>query len=182
MPIEMPFKIVANACEKTGTSVILIGGQALGVHGYQRVTLDVDFMITEGDYEKLRSVICAAGYREVVRTDVAAKLCARSDDLVDIDFMFVNKSTYDGVKKDSKEEKYKECGLLVPKLTHLIALKLHAIKQQPEVRELKDLNDIVELIKANKLDVRTDEFRTLCRNFGTDALYKKILKYTKTDG
>lgn len=178
----IPFGIMAQACQKTAASVILIGGQAVGVRGYQRVTLDIDFMITEADYEKLKPAIGAAGYQEVVRTSVAAKLRAESEHLLDIDFMFVEAETFRGIQRESKWETFQDAQFLVPKLEHLIILKLHAIKQQPAVRELKDLNDIVELIKANRLDVRSQGFKSLCLKFGTPELYQKILQYTQSNG
>lgn len=179
MSAQMPFDIVARACRKTASSVILIGGQAVGVRGYQRVTLDVDFMVTEADYEKLKPAICAEGYRETVRTDVAAKLRAESEHLIDIDFMFVEAETFRGIQKESKAETFQDVQFLVPKPEHLIALKLHAIKQQPDLRELKDLNDIVELIRANQVDVLSESFKSMCLKYGTPELYQKILQHTK---
>jgi hypothetical protein len=175
----LPFDIVARACQKTKGSVILIGGQAMGVRGYQRVTLDVDFMTTEVVYEKLKPAICTAGYSEVARTHVAAKLRAESENLLDLDFMFVEAETFCGIQKECKTETFQDAEFLVSKSEHLIALKLHAIKQQPSARELKDLNDIVELIKANRLDISSDSFKSLCLKFGTPESYKKILEYAK---
>jgi len=178
----MPFGMISKACKQTGSTLILIGGQAVGVRGYQRVTLDVDFMITEADYEKLKPAMCAAGYQEVTRTAVAAKLRAESENLVDVDFMFVDTDTFSGIQSESEAETFQEASFLVPKPEHLIALKLHAIKQQPIVRELKDLNDIVELVKANHLDTSAEGFKSLCLKFGTQELYQKILHYTKQNG
>src|SRR3989338_1099319 len=68
---KLPFHLVDQACKKTGSSVILIGGQALSAWGYQRMTLDVDFMITEPDYMKIKPEMCASGFQEMVRTSVA---------------------------------------------------------------------------------------------------------------
>ncbi|MCM8776175.1 MAG: nucleotidyltransferase family protein [Candidatus Omnitrophica bacterium] len=181
-PAPIPFQIVANACQKTGTRVILIGGQALGARGYQRVTLDLDFMITEQDYERLKPAMEREGYSEIVRTEIAVKMRAASDELIDIDFMFVDPGTFDGIRKEASQENFEGCNFWVPKPEHLIALKLHAIKQQPDVREMKDLNDIVELIRGNPIDPQSDTFRSLCLKFGTSALYKKILAALKVHG
>ncbi len=182
MPAKTPFRLIADACKRTVTSVVLIGGQALGAHGYQRLTLDVDFLITEGDFNLLREPLSKAGYREVVRTDVAVKLSSDAEDLIDIDFMFVDTKTFEKIKGEGKEESYDGHPFCVPKLEHLIALKLHAIKQQPKVRELKDLSDIVELIRRNRVDVGSEAFRSTCLNFGTPELYQKILEYTQDEG
>lgn len=182
MPARTPFHLIAEACERTGTSVVLIGGQALGAHGYPRLTLDVDFLITEDDFNPLPALLCEAGYREVVRTDVAAKFSSDSEDLIDIDFMFVDPKTFEKIKEEGKEASYEGRLFRIPKLEHLIALKLHAIKQQPKVRELKDLSDIVELIRRNHVDVASEAFKSTCLNFGTPELYQKILGYTQDEG
>lgn len=170
MPDQIPFSIVRDACKETGATVVLIGGQALASRGYQRLTLDVNFMITEKDYEKLKPAIFSKGYREVIKTNVAAKWQCQSSDLIDIDFMFVDVDTFETIKKAAKLEDYEESQFLVPKAEHLIALKLHAIKQQPKKRELKDLNDIMQLVKANNMDIQSQSFQNLCKQFGTAEL------------
>ena len=182
MATNLPFSVVRDACHETGVRVILIGGQALGSRGYQRMTLDVDFMIVDTDYDRLMNAVCARGFREAVRTHVAAKLPAESGCFVDIDFLFVDAKTFEGVYGDATEEDYKEAKFLVPKVEHLIALKLHAIKQQPRSRELKDLADVVELIRANKIDVCRDAFKSMCLKFGTPELYHKIRMHGESDG
>lgn len=182
MPVKTPFRLVADACKRTGTSVVLIGGQALSAHGYQRLTLDVDFLITENDFDQLRQAFSKAGYREVVRTNVAAKFSSDSEDLIDVDFMFVDQKTFEKIRGEGKRESYEGSTFWVPSLEHLIALKLHAIKQQPKVRELKDLSDIVELVRRNHVDVSAESFKSICLDFGTPELYQKIVEYTQDGG
>ena len=182
MSAQVPFSYVADACKEAKISAILIGGQALASRGYQRLTLDVDFMVTEEDYEKLKPAISSRGYSEVVRTNVAAKWQGQSPDLIDIDFMFVDRATFEAIKKESKEEDYYDGKFLVPKVEHLIALKLHAMKQQPQRREPKDLNDVIQLIRTNRIDVKAKAFESLCKQFGTDDLYRKIVYHTQIDG
>ena len=63
---------------------------------------------------------------------------------------------------------------IVPSLNHLVALKLHAIKYNPKIREYRDLADIMELIRINKVEVKDREFKNLCLKYGTEELYNKI--------
>ena len=58
----------------------------------------------------------------------------------------------------------------------MIALKLHAIKHNQKIREFKDLPDIVNLIRANKVKYKTAEFRELCLKYGTKEMYDKIME------
>lgn len=36
------------------------------------------------------------------------------------------------------------------------------------------MGDILELIEANDLNVESEDFRDLCRRYGTDSLYNDI--------
>ena len=63
----------------------------------------------------------------------------------------------------------------MPSLQHLIAMKLHAIRQNPTQREPKDLQDIFELIAENGVNVQEKSFRELCLKYGTQELYQKIV-------
>ena len=63
----------------------------------------------------------------------------------------------------------------IPSIEHLIALKLNVLKQVGKARELKDLADIVALVKIGKLDVKDDKFRLLCKKYGTIQIYENIV-------
>ena len=179
MAVQIPFQIVADICRKTGGRVILIGGQALGVRGYQRMTLDLDFMLTEKDYAKMKPALEGAGYREMARTQIAAKMRADAAEAMDIDFLFVAPETFHAVESEAGEENFAGNRFRVPKTEHLIALKLHAAREQPQARELRDLADIIELIKANGINAKSADFKSLSLKFGTAELYDKILRAVK---
>ena len=68
---------------------------------------------------------------------------------------------------------------IVPSLNHLLAMKFHAMKQSPKLREMKDLLDVAVMIKENKVNVSSDDFRDLCLRYGTPEIYKKILDQFK---
>ena len=63
----------------------------------------------------------------------------------------------------------------MPSVFHLIALKLHSIKNNPK-REITDFPDIIRLISYNNIDVDSGDFRALCLRFGTEDLYERIKK------
>jgi hypothetical protein len=66
----------------------------------------------------------------------------------------------------------------VPSLDHLIALKLHAIAQNPSARESVDLPDIIRLVRANHIDSAEVSFKQLVLSYGSQALYDQIAKAT----
>ena len=87
--------------------------------------------------------------------------------------------TFQNIIKDAKGIEVMGRKLLVPSAEHLIALKLHAIKNDPK-RETKDLNDVFELIKAKGLDVRSSKFKDFCLKFGNAGLFERIQKWAGT--
>ena len=60
-----------------------------------------------------------------------------------------------------------------PALSHLIALKLHAIRNNP-AREPGDLGDIARLLLANPNTLSTDQLRALCTQFGPPGIAAKL--------
>ncbi len=95
---------------------------------------------------------------------------------MDVDFMFVDKDTLDKIINAGKEISIANQKFIVPRLNHLIALKLHAIRYNPKIREYKDLPDIIQLIRINELNVKDVEFKNLCLKYGTEELYNRILE------
>ena len=84
----------------------------------------------------------------------------------------------EGVLTETGEAQVMSEKFRVPSLNHLIALKLHALKNNLPHRELRDLRDIIELVKQHKIDVKTESFRNLCQKYGTEEVYKKICELT----
>lgn len=182
MSQENPFRIVRAACKDAGVSVVLVGGYALGAHGHQRFTKDVDFVVAEQDVDKLVSALSKTGYREVLRSPVVVR-CAPEDEASEVvDLMPVDAHTFGKMKTEAREEDYGGERFLVPKLDHLMAMKLHALREQFETRKTKDLPDIVELLKRNHLDVTSERFRDLCYTYGTPELYQEIVSWVKPRG
>jgi len=173
------FHLISAVCKKRNVSCVLIGGFAVNYYKVSRQTADVDFLITKDGYEKILSLLEAEGLKEDYTQEVFARLTADKADFMDLDFMFVDKETLDKIIKEGKTVEIAEQKFIAPCLNHLIALKLHAIKHNPEIRELKDFLDIAELIKVNKINIKSDEFRALCLKYGTEELYNKLLSWVQ---
>ncbi len=65
---------------------------------------------------------------------------------------------------------------IVPSLNHLIALKLHFIRYNPKIRLSRDLPEIVNLIRINKVNIDDKKFKELCLKYGTEEIYRRILE------
>lgn len=69
----------------------------------------------------------------------------------------------------------------MPSLDHLLALKLHVLKQRLRHRIAKDLNDVVMLVLKNGLDIRAEKYKKLFLKYGNADLYAKTLRATAPD-
>jgi hypothetical protein len=96
---------------------------------------------------------------------------------IDIDFMIVDETTRSKIIETGKAVEVVGEKLIIPSVEHLIALKLHAMKNNFKNRMLKDLPDVINLIKANNIDFKSSEFKSLCLKYGTEDIYKSILGF-----
>ncbi|MBN1354543.1 MAG: nucleotidyltransferase [Candidatus Omnitrophica bacterium] len=170
------FHLISAITKKEGIRCVLVGGFAINYYNVARQTVDVDFLMTKEDFKRISKYLENAGFELDYSQEVFARFKGPDYYLMDIDFMFVDKETLDKILKDSKETFIAKQKFIVPSLNTLIALKLHAVKYNRKLREYKDLPDVINLIRVNRLDYKSKEFRGLCLKYGTEELYNKILK------
>jgi len=168
--------LISDIFKKVGVTGVLVGGFAVNYYRVSRQTADVDFLITHEDFKKISIFLKKADYRQDSLQEVFARFTTDSSYLMDIDFMFVDKETLDKIIKEGKEISIAEQKFMIPCLNHLIALKLHSLKYNLKLRENKDMPDIIELIRINKVDFKSKEFHQLCLKYGTEEIYNKILE------
>lgn len=171
------FHLMGALSKNEHVSCVLIGGFAINFYKVTRQTADVDFLITRDDFGKIESLLEKQGFKKDYVEKVFTRFKSNQINLMDLDFMFVEKETLDKIVKEGKEITIAGQNFLVHSLLHLIALKLHSIKYNPRLRELKDLPDIISLVQENNVDVKGKEFKELCLKFGTEDLYKKIVNF-----
>lgn len=177
MAYQSIFHLVSDITKKTGIPIVLIGGFAVSHYKYARQTMDVDFLIKKEDFEKILTLLEKAGYKIDYSQEVFSRLISTDGLLMmDIDFMFVDEETFAKIIKDSQKTSIAGCEFRVPSLEHLIALKLHAVKYNPKLRLAKDIPDIINLIRINKVDVKSKKFKELCLKYATEEIYQKILE------
>ncbi|MFH1259854.1 MAG: nucleotidyl transferase AbiEii/AbiGii toxin family protein [Elusimicrobiota bacterium] len=165
------FHLISEISKKEGITCVLIGGFAVNHYNVTRLTADIDFLTTENDFKKISQLLKKAGYSTKYRQEFFTQLESASGNfLTDIDFMFVNNETLSGIVKDSKKIKIAGLDFLVPSIKHLLALKLHSLKNNFNFRENKDIPDIIDLIKSNNIKFQGNEFEELCLKYGNKKL------------
>ena len=170
------FSLISDLIQRTGISCILIGGFAVNFYKVTRQTADIDFLITKEDFNKISAFLTKAGYKTISSQDAFSQLQSNQASLMDVDFMFVDEETLAQIKKSGREIEISGKLFLIPSLDHLIALKLHAIRHNYKIRLTKDLPDIINLIRINKIDVKNTGFKELCLKYGTEDIYRKIVE------
>lgn len=173
------FHLISSALLEKKAKLVLIGGFAANYYGVSRQTIDLDFLTTKADFKKIVGILKQEGYKKDCSQDIFVRLRTDTDYLLDLDFMFVDKETLSKIIKEGKTTDIANQKFIIPSLMHLIALKLHSIKNNPK-RTAKDLIDIIEMVKVNKIDTRSKDFKDLSIEYGTKALYNEILDKSKT--
>lgn len=166
---------LADAFDPQRPEALLIGGLALPAYGVVRQTLDVDCVAAADAAPKLHRVLIAAGYEEAGSSETVARYRHASPMLLDVDLMLVDRETYDKLLRDSRAWPPEQNRWRVPSLPHLAALKLHAIKNNPD-RRGKDVGDIADLVRRHPKALARDEMRELCERFGPANIFEEIEK------
>lgn len=154
---------------------ILIGGHAMNIYGLSRQTGDIDLLIPENDRETWKNILLNAKYALFHEQSAFMQFSPPSPSEWPIDFMLVDSDTYSQISEQSLEKEIDEVKISVPGLTHLMALKLHALNQESRRRELKDMDDLIGLLENSDMDIRGDEFRDLCFKFADNSIYEQII-------
>lgn len=152
---------------------MLIGGRSLEAHGYVRNTKDVDFLIATHDIPVMERLLTSIGYRKEAETEIFSRWKHSSMEAEDVDLMFVGAATFDSLNQDCVTMQIGSAVLRVPSVAGIAALKLHAIKNNPE-RLAKDSTDIISLMRLNPAALDYDGLRTLCGKFGNAEIWAKL--------
>jgi hypothetical protein len=164
---------LAKSLNSQRPEALLIGGQALPLYGVERQTVDVDCLAAAEGATILQRVLLAAGYTEAGRSETVVRYRHASPMMVDVDVMLVDQQTYDGLRRESQEWRTEETMWRVPSLPHLIALKLHSMKNNPHRFE-RDLPDIRSLLRENPQVLSRAELEELCAEFGPPGILAEL--------
>ena len=164
---------LAQSLDPQRPEALLIGGQVLPRYGVERQTVDVDCLAAARGAAKLHWVLSTAGYEEAGRSETVVRYRHSSPMLVDVDVMLVDQQTFDKMLRDSHEWRMGESVWRVPSFPHLIALKLHSMKNNPRRYE-RDLPDIRSLLRQNPRAMSRTALEELCTKFGPPGIFAEL--------
>ena len=168
--------ILVEGLARHKVEALVIGGYSLPAYGVMRQTLDVDCLIAETEINRLNEILSEAGYVEKEKTQNFVRYSHPSIYLMDVDIVLVDKNTFNQMMKESTVYRMGKMEIRVPSLIDLIALKLHAVKNNPE-RENRDMGDIVELLKSNPGNLSKAELKSICGKYGPKGSFSKLERY-----
>ena len=170
-PAQSTLERLAERLEQEGIPYAVIGGMALNLHGYVRVTRDVDVLMSASGLEKFERVCVGRGYTTAFPG--ARKTFLDTETRVPVEVITTGEYPGDGKPKpvvfpDPASSSIEIEGVRVVALPKLIELKLASgLSAGHRLRDLADVQDLIVTLDlpfdlAETLDgsVR-DEYRRL---------------------
>ena len=142
---------VARLLREDGIPYALIGAMALNAYGYERVTVDVDLLLTRQGLADFKQKHLGLGY---VEKFPGSKGFRDTENGVTIDVVLAGEYPGDGLPKpvvfpDPADAAVRGERVALLPLSRLIELKLASGMTAPH--RLKDLADVIEVIRILKL-------------------------------
>jgi hypothetical protein len=167
---------IQSAAAQRQLRFVVVGGFAVIEHGYARLTLDFDLLVQREARERWHALMSDVGYKAVQEKETFDQYAVREGIGWPVDLMLVNEATFQGIWAASKPVSIQDAPVQLVSLEHLLSLKLHALKHTHLGRFFKDFDDVVHLVAANSVDLRSPAIRDLFLRYGNADLYGKICR------
>ena len=142
---------VGGALDAARVRYALIGGFAMALHGVQRATVDLDFILMLDDLNRTDQILIGAGYHRVFSSENVSHYIADSPDLGRIDLLHAFRGpSLSMLKRAERIEIAANLWLPVVQIEDLIGLKIQAAVND-EQRAAADWSDIQLMIQASAL-------------------------------
>jgi len=168
------FAKIHEEAQRRRLRFLVIGGLAVNHYGFSRDTSDLDFFISQPERTQWMNLLSDLGYTKYVDGGPFLQYSPPTQHAWPVDLMVVQEKTFAPMFDASREADLFGMKTRVPSLEHLIALKLHALKHTRMHRFLKDFLDVENLMRINRLDIKSAEIRELFEKFGTTDVYEKM--------
>lgn len=178
--MNTPKKIAARAAE-AGLDFLLAGGHAVIAHGHSRVTFDLDLIVSRADRERWLELARSLDYELYREERNFVQFNPPDPGSMPLDLMLVNAETFLKILAEAVPASQTLKGVKVVSFKHLLALKCHAVKHGHQGRIVKDVDDVINLVKVNRLDIDAPEIRELFLKHGTAELYEQVKRACAQD-
>jgi hypothetical protein len=150
--VQRALEKLTRHLEAEGIPYAIVGALALGEHGYRRVTIDIDVLVTRDGLARFKDRFLGRGY---VETFAGSHGMRDTENGVPIDVLLAGDYPGDGLPKpvafpDPATAAVRGQRIALLPLPMLIELKLASGMTAPH--RLRDLADVLELIRAVRLE------------------------------
>lgn len=149
----------------------VIGGIALNVHGYVRATRDVDLLIAVEQEDQLHELMVGLGYETL---DRRADLSSYVRGLERADFLHARRDTSRKLLADARRTEFAGQAMSVVSPEGLLGFKIQALHDDPS--RIRDLSDMLELLRVTRDRIDIDQVREYFRIFGRENLLDDLLR------
>jgi hypothetical protein len=169
---ERALREIDDFLDRRGTPWAVIGGLSLAALGFPRSTLDLDVVVSADAQDELVAHLEAEGFRTLHRSPGYSNHQHPDPVRGRIDVVYVRGETAEKLFASTLVTAGPRGMVLrVPKPEHLIAMKVLAIKNDPE-RLHQDLADIRLVLELPGVDV--DEVRATFARHGLDERFDEL--------
>jgi len=173
MKFKKVFRLLIDFFEREGIDYALIGAFALKAYGYVRATQDVDFIVRQEDQRKIIANLESLGFETLYSSTGYSNHVHPLSVLGRIDFVYVKGGTAERIFNESRRVLvFADLTLPVVKPEHIVALKVFAMKNNPE-RTLREMADIKELL--NLPEINLQEVRECFEKYGQSERYYELV-------
>jgi hypothetical protein len=149
--VQKALRKLARVLQDEGIAYAIAGAMALNAYGYERVTVDVDVLLTREGLEAFKAKCLGRGYAEKF---AGSRGVRDTEHGVNVDVLVAGEFPGDGKPKpvafpDPAVASVEKAGIALLPLEKLVELKLASGISAPH--RLKDLADVLELIRAASL-------------------------------
>ena len=177
MNIKTIFQSLIGFFHQAGIDYALIGAFALKAYGYLRATEDVDFLVRGFHQSSIIAYLESLGYETIYRSAGYSNHVHPLANLGRIDFIYVEGETADIILSETRPLLVlDDISVPVVRTEHLIALKVFAMKSDPE-RSFREMADLQYLLKLPGLDL--EEIRGYFEKYGQMEKYDELTKREK---
>lgn len=157
MDFERVLRTLQRFFETAGARYAVIGGFGLHAYGLPRATFDLDVVAEAAVRERLIEHLESLGYRTLHASTGYSNHLHRDSELGRLDFVYVDPETADRLFGGCRRAKIVgEVEAPVPRPEHLAAMKVQAMKNDPDrtLREMADLQFLLRLPGIDREEVR----------------------------
>ena len=178
MDFARVMKAVTQFFEGEGLAYAIIGAFGLHAYGLSRATSDLDFVTDFQAQAKLIPFLEKLGYETLHVSSGYSNHVHASSAMGRLDFVYVSGDTSRQLLGSTKRLNVLEgISVAVPRAEHLAAMKIQAMKNDPE-RTYQEMADIQFLLRLPEID--EEEIKSYFEKQGLLDRYNEIKKVLKT--